>query len=458
MRSSPTPSAPSPTAAPAPVDVAEVREDLDRRPVAGDRGLGGALEGRGVARRGGGGRRLVARGGVRVGVDADRAGVAVEQHAGAVGRRRAARAQPDDRRHAQRPGDDRRVAGRPAVRGRDARDVRGIERRGIAGQQLVGHEHLARGARGGGLAEQRADDAAADVADVRRALAQVGVVEALVLRGDGLGRVVDRARGVAVLARRSRARAGPSSASSEASAACASKIAASSAAAAPHEVVARGGQVVAHLRERVVEARRLRAGVVGVARRGWTGHRRCAARGRRRSRGRRGCRAAACPPPAAPRASRAGRVRAAERCCGGTDAPVHAVAEAGLRQLADRVDDDGSVRAVRLDLQGVAAAHAQQRDLREAAGARRAAPGRRVGEPQRDVVAGRDLHEPRGGPRVQPEAVGHEQLGLGVRRPRLRRRGRPAALPGPPRARTAWSAARRRPQRRPRRACRRLRR
>jgi hypothetical protein len=88
------------------------------------------------------------------------------------------------------------VTGGAAVGGGHPGDPVGVERRGVARQQLVRDQDVSRMSAARLLAEERADDPAPDVADVGGALAQVRVVELLVARGDVRGGLVDRSGGV----------------------------------------------------------------------------------------------------------------------------------------------------------------------------------------------------------------------------------------------------------------------
>ena len=284
MRSSPTPSAPSSTAAGAPSMSPRLANDLDARAVQRHGGLGGVLERDGVARVGA--LRTARRWrSAAAGSGSTRHGarVAVEQERRALG-------------DGQQRGPSPTTVGTPSERAMIAAwpvappcavaiagDRLGIERRGVARQQLVGRRarRRRRPRRSSLPSERRAATRRPTSRDVRGALAQVGVVEALVPGGDVLGRVVDGARGVVALVgdrrggrvraarRRRAARAGPRRSPPR------RRRPRSTRSSRAAREVAR-----ATCGERVVEPRRLGRRVLGVARRGRPARRRSAAAGR----------------------------------------------------------------------------------------------------------------------------------------------------------------------------------
>ena len=124
--------------------------------------------------------------GLVAGVDDDDAVVAVEQHMVAGAELVADVVEADDGGDVQRPRHDGGVGGLAADVGAEAEDEGAVELRGVARVEVVGEEDV-RGldARevAGLLAHQVVDDAAGDIVDVQRALAEVGVVDL----AEGLG-------------------------------------------------------------------------------------------------------------------------------------------------------------------------------------------------------------------------------------------------------------------------------
>ena len=118
-------------------------------------------------------------------VAAQRAASAVEQHLSAVVEMQDDLVDAADRRNPERAGDDRDVAGGAAAGGAEAQDALAVDRGDVGRRQILGHQD-------GVLRHfdpllldpgEQAQDPPADIADVGRALAEQGIVQAFQLLG-----------------------------------------------------------------------------------------------------------------------------------------------------------------------------------------------------------------------------------------------------------------------------------
>ena len=188
--------------------------------------------------------------------------------------------------------------------------------------------------------------------------------------------------------------------------------------------------------------RAVRAGTPGprrrpARRRGRRGPRRAPAVRRRRRRG-----------PERRRRRRSARASGAAIAGLSPAGAIRRLAEAFVREPADRRQRLGRLRPLRHDDQLVAVPGAEGGDPVQASRADRSAPVGRVGDGDRGVEAGRGAHQQRGRPGVEAERVAHRHPGrLGRRRASLprpgrrargrRRRVRDALAPPPPLVRRA---------------------